>query len=89
MKKRIVIVCLLFVVLLTTGSMASKTNIVFRLVPESIAGDANRDGLVTNADAITALEMSVGSTKPNIEADVSKDGKVTSLDALMILQANT
>ncbi len=43
----------------------------------------------TTADAVIALEISVGTYPPDSRYDVSGDGNVTSLDALMILQAST
>jgi len=48
-------------------------------------GDLNRDGVVTQADALIALQMS-SRGEYSIEADVSGDSMVTSLDALLILQ---
>jgi len=57
-----------------------------------VCGDVNRDGVVTAADTVIALEIAAGgsaSCDPATlaAADVSGDGVVTSLDALMILQA--
>jgi hypothetical protein len=40
----------------------------------------------TAADAVTALQIAVGSRPPDSRYDVNGDGHVTSLDALMILQ---
>jgi hypothetical protein len=40
----------------------------------------------TTADAVTALQIAVGSLPCDLQWDVSGDGRVTSLDALMILQ---
>jgi hypothetical protein len=51
-----------------------------------ICGDVNRDGEVTAADAVIALEIAAGSRPFDSAADVDGDGMVTSLDALMILQ---
>ena len=54
-------------------------------------GDLNRDGKITTADAVIALQIAAGSRPCDAAmlaaADVSGDGCVTSLDALMILQA--
>ena len=50
-------------------------------------GDLNRDGVVTQADALVALQMA-SRGEYSIDADVSGDAMVTSLDALMILQTN-
>jgi len=50
-------------------------------------GDLNRDGAVTAADAVIALQMAVGAVPATDAADLSRDGAVTSLDALIILQA--
>ena len=52
-----------------------------------VCGDLNRDGEVTAADAVIALEIAAGSRPNDPAADVDGDGVVTSLDALMILQA--
>jgi archaellum component FlaF (FlaF/FlaG flagellin family) len=55
---------------------------------EMMKGDLNGDYDITTADAVFALQMSVGSRTPDVpKGDVSGDGRVTSLDALMILQA--
>ena len=51
-----------------------------------LAGDLNRDGVITSADAIIVLEM-VARGEYDADADVNRDGSVTALDALMILQA--
>jgi len=48
-------------------------------------GDLNRDGVVTQADALVALQMA-SRGEYSIDADVSGDSMVTSLDALLILQ---
>jgi len=48
-------------------------------------GDLNRDGVVTPADALVALQMA-SRGECSIDADVSGDAMVTSLDALLILQ---
>ncbi|MEA3301633.1 MAG: dockerin type I repeat-containing protein [Pseudomonadota bacterium] len=57
-----------------------------------ICGDVKRDGEVSAADAVIALEIAAsGSASCDpatfTAADVSGDGQVTSLDALMILKA--
>ena len=52
-----------------------------------VCGDLNRDGEVTAADAVIALEIAEGSRPFDAPADVDGDGVVTSLDALMILKA--
>jgi hypothetical protein len=49
-------------------------------------GDLNRDGVITQADAIVALQMAARGEYSE-DADVSGDSVVTSLDALMILRA--
>lgn len=49
-------------------------------------GDVNRDGEITSADAVTALQIAVGSREYSTRADINNDGRVTSLDALIILQ---
>ncbi|RZN31037.1 MAG: hypothetical protein EF813_12630, partial [Methanosarcinales archaeon] len=56
-------------------------------VPASaeMVGDANNDGIITTADSVLTLEMSVGSSAPDIErADASDDGNINALDAIMI-----
>jgi hypothetical protein len=56
-----------------------------------VCGDLNRDGEVTAADAVIALEIAAGGRPCDAAtlaaADVDGDGVVTSLDALMILKA--
>ena len=56
-----------------------------------VCGDLNRDGEVTAADAVIALEIAAGSRPCDAAtlaaADVDGDGVVTSLDTLMILKA--
>ncbi|MEA1863909.1 MAG: dockerin type I domain-containing protein, partial [Euryarchaeota archaeon] len=47
-------------------------------------GDLNRDGKITTADAMIALQRAA-SGECCVNADVSGDGRVTSLDVLMIL----
>ena len=49
-------------------------------------GDLNRDGVITQADALIALQMAARG-ECSIDADVSGDSMVTALDALMILRA--
>ncbi|HIE32090.1 MAG TPA: hypothetical protein EYP67_06900, partial [Methanosarcinales archaeon] len=53
----------------------------------TLTGDLNRDGRVTTADAVIALDIAAGSRECDPAADVDGDGEVTSLDALLILQA--
>jgi len=56
------------------------------LADYNIVGDANNDGIITTADSLLALQMSVGSIVLDPEiADVNADGKVNSPDALMML----
>ncbi|MCD4809591.1 MAG: right-handed parallel beta-helix repeat-containing protein, partial [Methanosarcinales archaeon] len=56
------------------------------LADYNIVGDANNDGIITTADSLLALQMSVGSIVSDPEiADVNADGKVNSPDALMML----
>ena len=51
----------------------------------SAKGDLNHDGVVTQADALIALQMAARGEYSE-GADVSDDSMVTSLDALLILQ---
>lgn len=53
---------------------------------EQISGDADGDGVLTAADALNALKMSVELIPVNLVCDLNKDGKVTSTDAKLILQ---
>lgn len=56
-------------------------------------GDVNKDGKVNSADALLAIEYSVGTrtfTSAQIKrADMDKDGKITSNDAFIILSIST
>ena len=51
-----------------------------------MTGDPNRDGWISAADAVIALQMAVGMVSAALVGDMTGDGKVTSLDALMIMQ---
>ncbi len=51
----------------------------------SAKGDLNHDGVITQADALIALQMAVRGEYSK-DADVSGNSMVTSLDALLILQ---
>ncbi len=48
-------------------------------------GDLNHDGVITQADALVALQMAARGEYSG-DADMNEDDQVTSLDALMILQ---
>ncbi len=52
----------------------------------AIKGDADSDGTVTSADALSILQMVAGISENNMTADIDGDGEVTSADALKILQ---
>lgn len=54
-----------------------------------LKGDVNGDGVVSAADALMALKMSVGWIPVTAAADVNGDGRVTSVDSVLILQAAT
>ncbi|GEM_PF-6779347 len=47
--------------------------------------DCNRDGRLTTADALAALQMSVGEIEPDSACDVDGDGRITSNDAVELL----
>jgi len=49
-------------------------------------GDLNRDGVISAADAVIALQMAAGMVPAPGTGDMNGDGMVTSLDALMIMQ---
>jgi len=51
-----------------------------------LPGDANGDGLCTEVDALTALQVAAGLVSPDQKTDVDGDGRVTEVDALTILQ---
>ena len=53
---------------------------------ERVQGDLNRDGVVTAADAVIALQVAARGGHNDL-ADMNCDGRVTSLDALLILHA--
>ncbi|RZN34588.1 MAG: DUF3160 domain-containing protein [Methanosarcinales archaeon] len=53
---------------------------------ERVQGDLNRDGVVTAADAVIALQIAARG-RHNDLADMNGDGRVTALDALRILHA--
>ncbi|MBC2707854.1 MAG: hypothetical protein HF977_09075, partial [ANME-2 cluster archaeon] len=56
------------------------------LADYNVVGDVNNDGMITAADSLLTLQMSVGSIVSDPEiADVNADGKVNSPDALMML----
>lgn len=64
--------------------------------PEKVTygiGDINKDGRINSADALLAIEHSVGSRKLTSSqiklADINKDSKVTSSDAFIILSIST
>jgi hypothetical protein len=48
--------------------------------------DCNMDGRLSAADALAALQMSVGEMEPNPNCDVDGDGRVTSSDAVELLR---
>ena len=54
---------------------------------ETQKGDINNDGVVTQADAVIALQIAAGSRECDSATDINDDGQVTSLDALIILHA--
>lgn len=49
-------------------------------------GDANGDGLCTEADALLALQMAVGVRGAETNLDIDLDGQVTEPDALILLR---
>jgi TolB protein len=62
---------------------------VFTVGAPLLLGDCNGDGVITSADALMALQMSVGAIEVNLIADMDGDGQVTSVDASMILSLVT
>lgn len=50
------------------------------------SGDCNADGRLNSADALCALQMSVGLKPADTQVDMDEDGQVTSSDARLILQ---
>lgn len=56
-------------------------------------GDINADTKISSADALMAIESSVGARKLDSaqtkRADLNKDGKITSADALIVLKIST
>lgn len=55
--------------------------------PPPLAGDADGNGILEQADALLALRMSKGLVPVNLICDVDRDGQVTEADARLILQA--
>ena len=53
----------------------------------AVPGDADGDGVLTVADALEALKMSVGLIPEDLVLDMDGDGSVTSSDARRILQS--
>ena len=51
-----------------------------------VPGDSDGDGVLTAADALNALKMSVDLIPVNMVCDMNGDGKVTSTDAKLIMQ---
>ncbi|MEA1907058.1 MAG: dockerin type I domain-containing protein, partial [Euryarchaeota archaeon] len=79
MKARYIIYCALIALAVFSAPASADGDMI-------TVGDVNSDGMITTADSILAMQMSVGSMPPDIErADVNYDGEVNSLDALMIL----
>jgi hypothetical protein len=60
--------------------------IVIESLPQVTRGDCDGDGVLTVADAICALKMSVGLMQVDNNLDMNGDGQVTSGDARQILQ---
>ena len=67
------------------GWCGGMTNVTIGTLAQ--VGDVDRDGAITSADAMIALEIAAGSREHDSAADVNGDGQVTSYDALLILQA--
>ncbi len=63
----------------------------YKLVYE--LGDINADGKINSADALKALEYSVGKSNYTLSqlkaADIDKDGIITSMDALIIVSISS
>ena len=54
--------------------------------PSGLQGDCDKDGKITESDALCALEMSVGLRPVQLSMDMDKSGDVTSRDAVILLQ---
>lgn len=77
------------------GNMAKNTYWpkYHRVAVSYSVGDVNADTKINSADALMAMECSVGARKLDSaqtkRADLTKDGKITSADALAILKIST
>ena len=54
--------------------------------PSGLPGDCDKDGKITESDALCALEMSVGLRPVQLNMDMDNSGDVTSRDAVIVLQ---
>lgn len=52
----------------------------------ALPGDCDGDGKITEADALCALEMSIGLRPVSLQMDMDHSGDVTSRDAVILLQ---
>ena len=55
-------------------------------VAAGLQGDCDKDGKLTESDALCALEMSVGLRPVQLNMDMDNSGNVTSRDAVIVLQ---
>ena len=54
--------------------------------PSGLPGDCDKDGKITESDALCALEMSVGLRPVQLNMDMDNSGDITSRDAVILLQ---
>ena len=58
---------------------------------DSVHGDANRDGSVNTADAVTILKkcagmLSLSTYEEKLNSDITRDGEINTVDAVMLLK---
>jgi hypothetical protein len=68
------------------ASTASAASALPTIAPSGLPGDCDKDGKITESDALCALEMSVQTRPADQTMDMDQSGAVDSRDAVIILQ---